>query len=290
VLHLDGAGPETPRLPVRRLGPVSQIAASAMAHAAGALLLAFALGRSLAPHGDASRPTEDLPCIDMTRIVFVASDPRPPGAGGGGGGGRSSAPIRRAENRGTDAVTLRTKPAPAMVTPASAALPPDALVPSLVVDAIPMAAGTTEQIGLPSTTAPLSGSTGAGSGGGVGTGVGSGIGPGQGPGLGPGSGGGTGGGTYRAGGAVTAPRVILEVKPKYTNSALLRRLQGTVELEVVVTRDGRASQMRVVRSLDRGGLDEEALAAVAQWRFAPGRLAGEPVDVLVAVVLDFWIR
>ena len=54
--------------------------------------------------------------------------------------------------------------------------------------------------------------------------------------------------------------------------------------------DGCPSQIRIVRSLDRGGLDEEAVSAVAQWRFEPGRLAGAPVDVLVTIMLDFSIR
>ena len=133
-------------------------------------------------------------------------------------------------------------------------------------------------------------STGPGSGGGVGTGIGTGIGRGRGPGLGPGSGGGTGGGVYRPGGAVSAPRLIKEVKPRYTNEALQHMVQGTVVLEVIVTGDGCPSHIRVVRSLDRGGLDEEAVSAVAQWRFEPGRLAGVPVDVLVTVMLDFSIR
>ena len=44
------------------------------------------------------------------------------------------------------------------------------------------------------------------------------------------------------------------------------------------------------RSLDPGGLDERAIAAVNEWRFEPGRLAGRPVDVLVTVYLDFTIR
>jgi protein TonB len=95
---------------------------------------------------------------------------------------------------------------------------------------------------------------------------------------------------YRPGGAVSAPRLIKEVKPKYTVEALRNRTQGTVWLEVIVTDDGCTSHIRVVKSLDRGGLDEEAVAAVAQWRFEPGRLAGAPVDVLVVVMLDFAIR
>jgi len=61
-------------------------------------------------------------------------------------------------------------------------------------------------------------------------------------------------------------------------------------LEAIVTGDGWPSQIRVVRSLGRGGLDEKAMAAVAQWRFEPGRLAGAPVDVLVTIMVDFWIR
>jgi protein TonB len=67
-------------------------------------------------------------------------------------------------------------------------------------------------------------------------------------------------------------------------------IRGTVVLEVVVAADGCPSHIRVVKSLDRGGLDDEAVAAVAQWRFEPGRLAGAPVDVLVTIMVDFSIR
>jgi TonB family protein len=163
-------------------------------------------------------------------------------------------------------------------------------LPSILLDAQPLASGLFDQIGLPLGGELSATSMGPGSGGGVGTGHGTGIGSGNGPGLGPGSGGGTGGGIYRVGGAVSAPRLITEVKPKYTNDALRRRIQGTVVLEVVVTRDGCTSQIHVVGSLDRGGLDEEAVAAVTQWRFEPGRLAGAPVDVRVLIMLDFTIR
>jgi TonB family protein len=164
------------------------------------------------------------------------------------------------------------------------------VLPSIVLDAAPLSSGTLDQIGLPIGGVPSGGSTGPGSGGGVGTGTGTGIGSGRGAGLGPGSGGGIGGGVYQPGGAVTAPRVITEVKPSYTNDALRQRIQGTVVLEVIVTHEGRPSNIRIVRSLDPEGLDLQAVDAVAQWRFEPGRLAGTPVDVLVTIMLDFWIR
>jgi len=80
------------------------------------------------------------------------------------------------------------------------------------------------------------------------------------------------------------------VKPRYTNEAILHKVQGSVVLEVVVSCDGTPTRIRVVRSLDSGGLDEQAVVAVEQWRFEPGRRAGTPVDVLVTVILDFSLR
>ena len=67
-------------------------------------------------------------------------------------------------------------------------------------------------------------------------------------------------------------------------------IQGTVVLEVIVTANGCASQIRIVRSLDPGGLDEEAVAAVAQWRFEPGRLGPRRSTCSSRSMVDFSIR
>ena len=208
------------------------------------------------------------------------------GGGGGGGGNRQTDPIRRAEGVGHDTVTLRTTKRPQL----PGRLKREIDLPAIVLDAQPLASGSFDQLGLPVGGVSYGTSTGPGSGGGVGTGAGTGLGSGRGPGVGPGSGGGFGGGTYRPGGAVTPPKPISQVKPHYTIDALKQRIQGPVWLEVVVTREGHAGDVRVARSLDPGGLDEEAVNAVRQWRFEPGRLAGAPVDVIVTVVMDFSIR
>jgi TonB family protein len=107
--------------------------------------------------------------------------------------------------------------------------------------------------------------------------------------MGPGSGGGFGGGAYRLGGGVTPPTLLKEVKPVYTVEALRQRIQGTVMLEVVVTREGMPGDIRVTRSLDPG-LDVEAVRATRQWLFTPGRLGGTPVDVLVTIFMDFRLN
>jgi TonB family protein len=161
----------------------------------------------------------------------------------------------------------------------------------VVLDAIPLASGTAFQIGLPDGPPSLTLSQGPGFGGGVGNGIGTGIGSGTGPGWGSGSGGGFGGGAYRVGvgGGVVPPALLREVKPKYTPEALMRKIQGTVVLDVVVDREGTPVRIRVTRSLD-AGLDEEAMVAVREWRFKPGRVGNTPVDVLVSIWLDFRIN
>jgi len=294
VLHLDALTLPTPQLPHHRFGAMTQVAASAALHASLVLVVAW-LTTALAPGSDVRRPediTEQQP-PDIRHIVFLMPELPTPGGGGGGGGNQQRGPIRRAQGEGSDAITLRVRKPPPTPAPATTSEAPveDVLpLPSIVLDATPLASGIFDQIGLPAGGVLSSTSTGPGSGGGVGSGEGSGIGSGHGPGLGPGSGGGTGGGVYRPGGAVTAPRVITEVRPTYSNEALRYKIQGTVVLELIVTHDGLPSEIRVVRSLDPHGLDEQAVAAVAQWRFEPGRLAGAPVDVLVTVMVDFWIR
>jgi protein TonB len=267
-------------------------AVAASLHVGAASVLVAVARHTATPTVDTATPTVDTSPLsatvnrdDVRHIVFIARAPNPSG-GGGGGGNRHAGPIRRAEAVGSDPMTLRiVKPTSTAVRAADVTA-----LSRVLLDAQPLAAGNIEQIGLPVGGVSFGTGTGPGSGGGVGEGVGTGIGPGRGPGIGPGSGGGMGGGVYRPGGAVTAPRVIREVKPTYTNEALSRKIQGTVVLELVVRADGRPSDIRVIRALDPGGLDEQAIIAASQWRFEPGRLASRPVDVLVTVMLDFWIR
>ena len=57
-------------------------------------------------------------------------------------------------------------------------------------------------------------------------------------------------------------------------------------VSLVVTPDGAAHGLRVVRSLGMG-LDEKALEAVRQWRFEPARKDGKPVAVAVDVEVNF---
>ena len=290
MLHLDPLEPRTPQLPHPRFGALTQLGTSAALHATLFVIAVLVATTTSAPTIERRQPVPiaEQRTPEVTHVVFLAPELRRTGGGGGGGGNQQAAPIRRAEGVGSDAITLRvrkTPPPPASPSPIESV----PAIPSVVLEAKPLASGVFDQIGLPSGGVLSGTSTGPGSGGGVGTGIGTGIGSGRGPGLGPGSGGGTGGGVYRPGGAVSGPRLIKEVKPSYTNDALRHKIQGAVVLEAVVTVDGCPSQIRVIRSLDPGGLDAQAVAAVAQWQFEPGRLGDTAVDVLVTIELAFRI-
>jgi protein TonB len=173
--------------------------------------------------------------------------------------------------------------------PSEPDLPPP--VQQVALDARALASGTAFLAGYPDAGPPVySDARGSGSGTGFGEGDGSGVGSGIGPGAGPGTGGGAGGGPYRVGGAVSPPTVLTQVRPPYTEEALQARIQGPVVLELIVRANGAPDAIRVVGSLDPGGLDVEAVQAVRQWRFTPGRLDGTPVDVLVTVIVNFHLR
>jgi protein TonB len=129
-------------------------------------------------------------------------------------------------------------------------------------------------------------SNGTGSGGGIGEGSGGGVGSGTGPGFGPGHGGGTGGGAFRVGGGVSAPKIIYQPDPEYSEEARKAKYQGTCVLWLVVGADGKPREIRVQRTLGLG-LDEKAIEAVKTWRFEPALRDGKPVAVQINVEVSF---
>ena len=86
------------------------------------------------------------------------------------------------------------------------------------------------------------------------------------------------------------PKVVRQVLPKYTSDAMQRKLQGIVNIEAVVGIDGTVTHTRVVTSLDRGGLDQQALQAARLWRFTPCRLHDTPIPCIIKMDLEFRIH
>jgi protein TonB len=97
-------------------------------------------------------------------------------------------------------------------------------------------------------------------------------------------------GPVPAGQVATPPSLVRRVEPKYPAEARRQEIAGLVVVEAILDRQGRVEPgVRVLRSIPT--LDEEALAAVRQWRFRPARdRDGSPVRVILEVPIRFVLR
>ena len=93
-------------------------------------------------------------------------------------------------------------------------------------------------------------------------------------------------GAVRAGNGVTPPTILSRVQPQFSELARQAGIQGTVVLQAIIDRDGRATITNVVRALGYG-LDENAIAALEQWQFRPGMKDGVPVSVSLNIEVNF---
>lgn len=260
----------------------------------GLLALTIAAIASLGLTLQAEPPLEETVSHEPVRLVYLALPG--PGGGGGGGGLRQPAPPPKAQREGTHSLgsplPARELPPPAPEPkPVEPPKPLDAKMLPPVMAPIANAPSDTKNVEgvMKDAPPPPQPSLGSGTGGGAGTGRGTGLGEGDGAGIGDGSGGGMGGGPYRAGSGIEPPRLLREVKAAYTDEARRANISGDVEMEITIRRDGSVSDVRVLRGLG-GGLNDRAVAAVRQWRFAPARLKGVPVDVIVEVSVEFSLR
>jgi TonB family protein len=96
---------------------------------------------------------------------------------------------------------------------------------------------------------------------------------------------------YRIGeNGLVPPRLVYEVKAQYGPEAMADKVQGSVLLTAGVTEEGVTENVLVVASL-HDELDANAVAALEQWRFEPGRRGdGAPVRVSIDVEMTFTLK
>ncbi len=92
----------------------------------------------------------------------------------------------------------------------------------------------------------------------------------------------------RRGGEVQQSKLIRRVEPVYPRLAIQARVSGTVILDVKVDEEGNVESIRVLQGHPL--LIEAAKDAVAQWKYSPTILNGEPVPVIATVTVIFNLR
>jgi protein TonB len=91
----------------------------------------------------------------------------------------------------------------------------------------------------------------------------------------------------RVSAGVTAGLKIRDVKPTYPPIARQARIQGTVLLQAVISKDGSIEGLKAVSGPPM--LIPAAIDAVKQWRYKPYILNGEPVEVDTQVTVNFTL-
>jgi protein TonB len=228
------------------------------------------------------KPRENIVLVAPSMDVPVMK-PAPTQSGGGGGGGdrdkfqapKGNIPKPAMEQITPPAIVVRNDHPKLPVQP-TVVMPPEVKM-----------AMNAPNLGNPTAAMPSGPpSNGTGAGGGIGSGAGGGIGVGSGPGVGEGRGGGIGGGVFRVGGGVSAPKVIYQPDPEYSEEARKAKYQGVCVLSLIVGPDGKPRDVKVARSLGLG-LDEKAIEAVNQWKFEAAQKDGKPVAVAINVEVTF---
>ncbi|MCU1227738.1 MAG: uncharacterized protein JWO97_622, partial [Acidobacteria bacterium] len=95
-------------------------------------------------------------------------------------------------------------------------------------------------------------------------------------------------GPMRVGGDVKAPVVTRRVEPTYPEVARKARVAGVVVVEAIIDKQGNVDQVRILKGLPMG-LSAEAEDAVRKWKFRPGTLNGQPVDVIFSLTVTFTL-
>ncbi|MFY9935658.1 MAG: M56 family metallopeptidase [Silvibacterium sp.] len=78
-----------------------------------------------------------------------------------------------------------------------------------------------------------------------------------------------------------AGNVVRKVPPVYPVAAKKARIQGTVELEAIIGKDGSVEHLEVVSGPKE--LQESSLDAVRQWTYKPFLVNGDPVEVKTTI-------
>ncbi|MDA0577412.1 MAG: energy transducer TonB [Verrucomicrobia bacterium] len=86
------------------------------------------------------------------------------------------------------------------------------------------------------------------------------------------------------------PRALARLAPLYPPQARMRRLEGDVIMEFVVTPEGAVKEATVVHAQPPGIFDQASLQAIQRWRFEPGMKGGEAVPVRVRQKLTFRLE
>lgn len=79
--------------------------------------------------------------------------------------------------------------------------------------------------------------------------------------------------------------IVKRVAPLYPTGALTMRIEGAVELDATISKEGTIKDIKVLKGDPQ--LSRAAVQAVKQWKYKPYLLNGEPVEIQTQITVDF---
>jgi TonB family protein len=86
---------------------------------------------------------------------------------------------------------------------------------------------------------------------------------------------------------LSAPVPTYDPEPAYTLQARQDKIQGNVELSIIIDPQGNVTQAQEISKPLGGGLDDKAIETVKTWKFKPATLEGVPVPTRATIVITF---
>ena len=87
----------------------------------------------------------------------------------------------------------------------------------------------------------------------------------------------------------STPIPLNRPRPNYTEKARRNKVEGTVQMRVLVGADGSVKDVQVIAHLP-DGLEEEAIRTMYQTRFKPAMKNGQPVEYWMQIAVEFNLR
>jgi protein TonB len=91
--------------------------------------------------------------------------------------------------------------------------------------------------------------------------------------------------TLRVSQGVSQGLLIKRVQPRYPQNALAMRVQGAVQMEATIDKEGNIVNLKVLSG--DAVLARAATEAVRQWRYKPYYLDGDPVEIQTQITVNF---
>ena len=79
---------------------------------------------------------------------------------------------------------------------------------------------------------------------------------------------------------------VRDVRPRYRKEWVDAKIEGLILMQAKIGTDGAVKSVDVISPVN-ADLEDEAIAAVSQWRFSPTYLNCEPIEVQMYVTIQF---